>query len=292
MNLKYKITNQTKYETIKQVLKEEFHISERLLKKLKNEKQIYINNFPVSINTSFKFNDVISVCLDFNEKSENIIPVKMKLNILFEDDALLIVNKPAGIPVHPSMDHYSDSLSNGIMDYFNNIELKRKIRIVNRLDKNTSGIVIFAKNEYVQECLINQMKNHYFQKEYLALVKGLLDKKYGTISAPISRKENSIIERQVSLDGQESITHYKVLKEYSNYSLVHFILETGRTHQIRVHCNYIGHPILGDSLYGTSSNLIGRQALHAYKVTFIHPITNKKMEIMSELPTDIKKLIK
>lgn len=292
MKLKYKITNQTKYETIKQVLKEEFHISERLLKKLKNEKQIYVNNLSVSINTSFKFNDVISVCLDFEEESENIVPTKMKLNILFEDDALLIVNKPAGIPVHPSMDHYSDSLSNGIMHYFNSIGLKRKIRIVNRLDKNTSGIVISAKNEYVQECLITQMKNHSFQKEYLAVLEGLLDKKSGTINAPIDRKANSIIERQVSPDGQESITHYKVLKEYSNYSLVHFILETGRTHQIRVHCNYIGHPILGDSLYGKSSNLIDRQALHAYKVTFIHPITNKKMEIIAELPPDIKKLIK
>lgn len=292
MKLKYKITNQTKYETIKQVLKEEFHISERLLKKLKNEKQIYVNNLSVSINTSFKFNDVISVCLDFEEESENIVPTKMKLNILFEDDALLIVNKPAGIPVHPSMDHYSDSLSNGIMHYFNSIGLKRKIRIVNRLDKNTSGIVISAKNEYVQECLITQMKNHSFQKEYLAVLEGLLDKKSRTINAPIDRKANSIIERQVSPDGQESITHYKVLKEYSNYSLVHFILETGRTHQIRVHCNYIGHPILGDSLYGKSSNLIDRQALHAYKVTFIHPITNKKMEIIAELPPDIKKLIK
>lgn len=291
MKLEYKITNQTKYKTIKQLLKEEFHISERLLKRLKKEKQIFINNFPVSINASFNLNDVISVCLDFDEEAENIVPTKMKLNVLFEDDALLIINKPAAIPVHPSMDHYTDSLSNGIMYYFNDIGLKRKIRIVNRLDKNTSGIVIFAKNEYIQECLVTQMKNHSFQKEYLALLEGLLNKKSGTINAPIARKENSIIERQVSPDGQESITHYKVLKEYSNYSLVHFILETGRTHQIRVHCNYIGHPILGDTLYGKSSNLIDRQALHSCKVTFIHPITNKKMEIIAELPIDIKKLI-
>lgn len=291
MKLEYKITNQTKYKTIKQLLKEEFHISERLLKRLKKEKQIFINNFPVSINASFNLNDVISVCLDFDEEAENIVPTKMKLNVLFEDDALLIINKPAAIPVHPSMDHYTDSLSNGIMYYFNDIGLKRKIRIVNRLDKNTSGIVIFAKNEYIQECLVTQMKNHSFQKEYLALLEGLLNKKSGTINVPIARKENSIIERQVSPDGQKSITHYKVLKEYSNYSLVHFILETGRTHQIRVHCNYIGHPILGDSLYGKSSNLIDRQALHSCKVTFIHPITNKKMEIIAELPIDIKKLI-
>lgn len=291
MKLEYKITNQTKYKTIKQLLKEEFHISERLLKRLKKENQIFMNNFPVSINTSFNLNDVISVCLDFDEESENIVPTKMKLNILFEDDSLLIVNKSAGIPVHPSMDHYTDSLSNGIMYYFNSIGLKRKIRIVNRLDKNTSGIVIFAKNEYIQECLIGQMKNNTFQKEYLAVLEGLLDKKFGTINAQIARKENSIIERQVSPDGKESITHYKVLKEYSNYSLVHFILETGRTHQIRVHSKYIAHPILGDTLYGKFSHLIERQALHSCKVIFIHPITNKKMEIIAELPNDIKKLI-
>lgn len=291
MKLEYKITNQTKYKTIKQLLKEEFHISERLLKRLKKENQIFMNNFPVSINASFNLNDVISVCLDFDEEAENIVPTKMKLNILFEDNALLIVNKPAGIPVHPSMDHYTDSLSNGVMYYYNSTNLKRKIRIVNRLDKNTSGIVIFAKNEYIQECLIGQMKNNTFQKEYLALLEGLLDKKSGTINAPIARKENSIIERQVSPDGKESITHYKILKEYSNYSLVHFTLETGRTHQIRVHCSYIKHPILGDSLYGKSSDLIDRQALHSCKVIFIHPIINKKMEIIAELANDIKKLI-
>ncbi len=291
MKLEYEVTIQNKYETIKQILKEEFHVSERLLKRLKKEKQIFINNLSVSINASFQLNDVISVCLDFDEEYENILPTKMELDILFEDKSLLIVNKPAGIHVHPSMDHYTDSLSNGVIYYYHQIGLHRKIRIVNRLDKNTSGIVIFAKNEYVQECLIRQMKNNIFKKEYLALLEGLLDKMSGTINAPIARRENSIIERQVSKNGQESITHYEVLKKYSNYTLVHFVLETGRTHQIRVHCKYIGHPILGDTLYGNSSELINRQALHSYKVSFMHPITNKKMEIIAELPSDIKKLI-
>ena len=223
--------------------------------------------------------------------SQLIIPTKMELDILYEDDALLVLNKPANIPVHPSMEHYTNSLSNGVKYYFEQLNLKRKIRPVNRLDKNTSGIVIFAKNEYIQECLVRQMKNNLFKKEYFALLDGKLENRNGTINAPITRKANSIIEREISNNGAPSITHFELIKNYDNYCFVKFLLETGRTHQIRVHSKYIGHPILGDSLYGKSSDLIDRQALHSYKVTFIHPITNKKMEVLAELPSDIKKLI-
>ncbi len=130
-----------------------------------------------------------------------------------------------------------------------------------------------------------------FNKEYIAILEGNLENNSGTINAPISRKENSIIERKVSEKGATSITHYELIKNYNDYCLVKFILETGRTHQIRVHSKYIGHPILGDTLYGNLSNLIGRQALHAYKVEFIHPITSKTIEIISDLPYDIKNLI-
>lgn len=135
------------------------------------------------------------------------------------------------------------------------------------------------------------MKNNIFKKEYLALVEGILENVSGIINAPIARKENSIIEREISDNGSTSITHYKVIKEFSSYSLVQFLLETGRTHQIRVHCKYVGHPLLGDTLYGNSSELINRQALHAYKMNFIHPITNQNIEIVVDLPDDIKKLI-
>ena len=187
--------------------------------------------------------------------------------------------------------HYENSLSNGVKYYFNSINLKRKIRPVNRLDKNTSGIVIFAKNEYIQECLVKQMKLGLFKKEYIALLKGNIKENKGTINAPIARKKESIIEREISKDGASSVTHYELIKNYDNFCLVKFILETGRTHQIRVHSQYIGHPILGDTLYGNSSNLINRQALHAYKINFVHPINNKKIEIISKPPKDISKLI-
>lgn len=291
MKLEYKVKENNNYYNIKEILKAEFHLSDRLIKKLKKSNQIFLNDNATFIKATLKESDVVSIYLDFDETSDNIVPTKMDLDILYEDDGLLIIKKPSNMPVHPSMLHYTNSLSNGVKYYFNSIGLNRKIRPVNRLDKDTTGIVIFAKNEYIQECLIKQMKNNFFKKEYLALVEGKLENASGIINAPIARKENSIIEREISDNGATSITHYKVIKEFSGYSLVQFLLETGRTHQIRVHCKYIGHPILGDTLYGNSSELINRQALHSYKVNFIHPITNKKMEIIAELPNDIKKLI-
>lgn len=291
MKLEYVVNEFTKYENVKQLLKEEFLMSDRLIVKLKNSKQIYLNNEPTFVNQKLKIGDKILVDLDFEETSDNIVPTKIDLDILYEDDGILIVNKPPFMPVHPSMDHFEDSLSNGIKYYFNSIRLKRKIRPVNRLDKNTSGIVIFAKNEYIQECLIKQMKSGSFKKEYLALVNGIIDKEIQVIDAPIARKNDSIIERCVSENGNRAITEIELLKTFDNYSLVKCNLRTGRTHQIRIHLSYIGHPILGDDLYGKKSEFIGRQALHAYMVSFIHPLTKKLFKIDAELPKDISDLI-
>ena len=292
MILEYKNIN-NKFYNVKEVLKIYFEISDRLLSKLKRSQQIFLNNVPCYVNEKISFGDTISVCLDFEEESENILPKKINLNVLFEDDAVLIINKPSGIPVHPSILHFDDSISNGIKYYFDTINLKRKIRPVNRLDKDTSGIVIFAKNEYIQEKLIKQMKNNVFKKEYYAILEGNLAKSSGIINAPISRKENSIIEREINNNGSTSITHFQLIKNFSfqdqKLCFVKFVLETGRTHQIRVHSKYIGHPILGDSLYGNKSKLISRQALHAYKVEFIHPISSRKITIVAELPEDMKK---
>ncbi len=155
------------------------------------------------------------------------------------------------------------------------------------------GIVIFAKNEYVQEHLSRQMANHSFQKWYQAILCGTLDKEptFGTIYAPIRRKEDSILEREIHPDGKVAITHYKLIKNYTDYCFVEFKLETGRTHQIRVHSKHLGHPILGDTLYGTETGLIPRQALHAYKICFIHPMTNQKMDFEINLSEDIKKVL-
>ncbi len=299
MNLKYKVTN-NKYFNIKEILKSYFQISDRLLVKLKKNKKIFLNNLTTYINKTVVIGDEISVNLDFEEESKNIIAKYMPLDILFEDSSFLIINKPAGLPIHPSILHFEDTISNGVKYYFNSINLKTKIRPVMRLDKDTSGIVIFAKNEYIQEALIKQMKNKSFKKEYYAILEGHLETKNGIINAPISRKENSIIEREINSKGDIAITNFELINNYTfsnsliknkKLSFVKFYLETGRTHQIRVHSKYINHPILGDSLYGNKSELISRQALHAYKISFIHPISKKQIVIEIDLPDDMKKVI-
>lgn len=289
--MKLTYVNSSKYSNVKEVLKAEFSMSDRLLLKLKKLDKIYLNGNVTSVNHPVLENDLIECYLDYEEDNSNIVPTEMPLNIIYEDEAYIVVNKPAGIPVHPSMDHYTDSLSNGIAFYFNQIGLKKKIRPVNRLDKDTSGIVIFAKNEYIQECLVRQMKSKEFIKKYIAVVNGNLDNLEGTINAPIARKEGSIIERCVSETGDIAITHYKVLKRKTDFDIVECILETGRTHQIRVHFAYLGHSLLSDTLYGTSSSLINRQALHAYEVEFTHPLSKKKVKYITTVPEDLNKLM-
>lgn len=291
MNLSYQIDKDDHYDNILHVLKEQFLLSDRLITKLKKANKIYLNDLPTYTKKSVTVGDKVSVLIDFEEDNSNIVASNIPLDIIYEDDYLLVINKPANIAIHPSILHFDNSLSNGVKFYFDKLGLKKKIRIVNRLDRNTSGIVVFAKNEYIQECLIKQMKTKELKKEYLAIAKGILESKSDTLNFPIARKERSIIERTVNSDGDSAITHYDVVKEFNNLSLVHIVLETGRTHQIRVHFSYIGHPILGDTLYGSPSELINRQALHSYKLTFIHPVTKKVLSLEAPLPNDIENII-
>ncbi len=335
MYLKY-IVKENSEKDIKKIIKKELNISERLYLKIKNN-CIYVNDLPSILYKPLSAGDTITVNFDYEEDSKNIVPNKeIKFKILYEDDWMLIVDKSPFMPVHPSLNYYEKSLSNGIKYYFDSINLKKKIRPVNRIDKDTSGIVIFAKCEYIQECLSKQMLTNSFKKEYIAILTGTL-KGNGTINKPIARKEKSIIERCIADNGESAITHYEVIKNFTienmpngnditemkdnanNYSniiknkisinledyenkkinsnvedltLVKCILETGRTHQIRVHMASIGHSILGDTLYGSPTPLINRQALHAYKVSFIHPITKQKIEVISDIPEDMKNIIK
>ena len=275
---------------INQILQNELNMSSRLLYKLIKGEKILLNGDVCDTRNLGNSGDVLIVDFGYEEDNSNIVPTKMSLDIVFEDEWLLVINKPAGIAVHPSILHYSDSLCNGVKFYFDSIGLNKKIRPVNRLDLNTSGLVVFAKCEYIQECLISQMKNKQFKKEYLAVCNGIFEEKSGTINLPIARKENSIIERCISESGQNAITHYEVLKEFDNYSLVKCSLETGRTHQIRVHMSAIGHSLIGDSLYGSISDLIDRQALHCYNLQFIHPVYKELLNLYGEIPLDFKKL--
>ena len=287
MNLTYLVKNE---QNLRQVLKQHFGMSDRLVTRLKKNKQIFLNDDNnIFLDKLVNTDDKVDIDLDFEEDNSNIIPSKFKLNILYEDDAFLIIDKPPNMPIHPSLNYYDNTLSNAVKYYFDSIGLKRKIRPINRLDKDTSGIVIFAKNEYIQD------KIRIILKEYITIVEGSLNGS-GMIDKNITRKEDSIIKRCIDDSGKRAVTEYEALENFEiqgkKLSLVKCILHTGRTHQIRLHMKYIGYPILGDSLYGKKSLLIDRQALHAYKIKFIHPITKKELEIISQISKDIKNMSK
>lgn len=245
MKLEYFIKENDIGKSIHMLLKNELNISTRLLTKLIQHEKIYMNHQKCDTRDIVASGDMLEIFFDMPENNSNILPTKMKLDILYEDAWFLVIDKSAGIPIHPSRLHYTDSLSNGVKFYFDSIGLSKKIRPVNRLDLDTSGIVIFAKCAYIQESFIRQMAKKLFQKEYLCITQGILEQKSGTITLPIARKSGSIIERCIDTEkGQPCMTHYNVIKEDSNYSLVKCKLETGRTHQIRVHMASIGHPLL------------------------------------------------
>ncbi len=290
MKIEYKVSREDEGKSIKQVLKAKVLLSSRLLTKLKNLQKIYVNNEIAFVNNIAKKDDIIEVDLDY-EEDDQILPQKADLDIIYEDDYYLAVNKPSNLCVHPSAFHPQDTLANYVKYYLNN---KKKIRPVNRLDNGTSGVCLFAKNEYAQELF--KLKKVNPIKEYLAILEGKLEKNEITIDAPISRKEGSIIERHVDEEnGQTAITHITLQNvitiDNKPYSVVLVRIETGRTHQIRVHSAYIGHPILGDTLYGKKSEFISRQALHAYRLSFTHPVMNKQIEVEAEIPMDIKRLL-
>lgn len=291
MKLEYTVKEE---ENIRQILKEVFFMSDRLIVKLKHNNCISVNDEVAHIWTKISKGDKLVVEENFEEESPNIVPNEnIKLTILYEDEYMLIVDKAPGMPVHPSSLHFDDSLSNGVKAYYEKIGLKKLIRPVIRLDKDTSGIVIFAKNEYIQNQLMYQMKTKSFKKKYIAILEGIVEKDEGSIKTNITRKEGSVIERMVSDKGQTAISYYKVVKRLKNKDLtvVEYELETGRTHQLRLHSKHINHPILGDSLYNKESSLIKRQALHSIEVKFIHPITKKEIIIKSDIPQDMKKII-
>ena len=314
MILKYIVKENDTNKTINEIISQKFDFSNRLFSKLIKNKNIFVNDKNIDTRLRTNLGDKITIDLNYNEDNSNIVSKQMNLDIVYEDEEMLIINKPSGIAIHPSIRHYEDSIASGVKYYFESIGIHKKIRPVNRLDLNTSGLVIFAKNEYVQENLIKQMQTKTFMKEYFAIVTGVLENKKGIIDKPIARKEGSIIERCVSETGQRAITEYEVIRkvaslhvqvalqphagtnyeaksEVGKYSLVKCKLLTGRTHQIRVHFAYIGHPLLGDSLYGKKSDLIEGQALHCYKLKFLHPVTSKELVIKCDLGKKLNNIL-
>jgi len=293
--LEKKVINIEEGTKIREYLKTELGLSTRLIRSASIDKRIFVNDEVVKMNRILNAGEIIKIDLAKDE-SQDIAPEKMDIGIIYEDEDILVVNKKPFMVVHPTKSYQSGTLANGVINYFMESNQNCIVRLVSRLDMNTSGLIIIAKNQFSHGMLSKEMSENKVEKRYLAIVHGKLEKESGTIDLPIYKPEGieNGIRRVIDERGQRSVTHYKVIESFENASLVECKLETGRTHQIRVHLNSIGHPIYGDTLYGygeEEEELIKRQALHAYALDFKSPRTGEMLSLKSELPQDILDLI-
>lgn len=268
----------------------------------RTERGILRNGVWAYTNERLAAGDLLEICLIESESSVNITPIRMPLSIVYEDEDLLVINKPADTPIHPSINNHENTLANGIMYYYTSQNIPFVYRCINRLDRDTSGLLIIAKSMLSGAILSKMSAERKIHREYLAITEGTLDDS-GTIDAPIARACDSAIERCVDfVHGERAVTHYKSLlhffaeipaqEENKPLTLAAVRLETGRTHQIRVHMKHIGHPLIGDFLYHPSSTvLMQRQALHSYRLSFCHPLTGKELDFTCEPPEDMKRLL-
>lgn len=277
---------------IREFLKESLQMSTRFVRKAAIDKRILVDGQKVKLDYVLKEGQTIEIILDKKE-TQDILPEKMDLEVVYEDDNILVVNKPPFMVVHPTKSHPTGTLANGVIGYFREKGDDSIVRLVSRLDMNTSGLIIIAKNQFSHMALSRDMKEDTFKKIYLAIVHGHMAEESGTIDLPIYRPTEDAIKRIVDERGQESITHYKVLETYDDAQLLMLELETGRTHQIRIHLSHLGCPIFGDTLYGTEDEeFIGRQALHAHKLEIPHPKDGKVIGFQCHMPEDMEELIK
>lgn len=278
---------------IREFLKEELGLSSRLIRSASIDKRIFVDNKAIKMNYVLKANEeiLIDLCKD---ETQNIDPEKMDLDVVYEDEDIIVINKSPNMVVHPTKRYKSGTLANGLMYYFKETNQKCIVRLVSRLDMDTSGLIIVAKNQYAHMELSKEKSKQEVEKRYIAVVHGQLENLEGTIDLPIYRpEEEGTLCRVIDDRGQRSITHYKVIERLKDGDVVECLLETGRTHQIRVHLKALGHPIYGDTLYGyeSDSEIMSRQALHAYGLDFKSPRTKKPLELRAKLPKDINTLI-
>lgn len=287
----YKIPPEYDGENVKTVLKQHFKMSAALIKELKGyEDGIRVNGEHMRVVDTVREGDLLKITLR-DTASENIVPTNLPLDIVYEDEDILVINKSPNMPTHPSMGNYENTVANAVMYYFKSNGEDRVFRAVNRLDKDTSGLMAIAKNAYIHARLGEEIQSGELRRRYMCIVCGDIAED-GTVDAPIKRAEGSVINRIVSKDGQRAVTHYRVMERYGSYTLLEMELETGRTHQIRVHMAYIGHPLLGDWLYGEENKeLFARQALHSCFLTLVHPVTGETLEFNSPLPQDMREFI-
>ena len=308
--INYQITEDADGLRIEQFLRHQGYSYQNITQLKKMPESILKNGVWEYMRSPLAAGDTLTVHIQEIESSPNIPPVELPLHIIYEDDDILVVNKPAGMPIHPSLNNYENSLANGLMWYYTQQGKPFIFRCTNRLDRDTSGLTVIAKHLISSSILSSMGARHEIKREYLAIVRGSVTPPSGTINAPLARTGSSMIERKVDFEhGERAVTHYKVVEEKNGHSLVSLILETGRTHQIRVHMASLRHPLLGDSLYHLSdtTNLFSRAALHAWKLKFQPPFPNgettssplssmpctenakKEISLEAPLPEDFKK---
>lgn len=287
----YLIPNEFENTTLYSFLKSKQYSSQIITHLKRTENGILLNGVWGRVRDILHTDDVLTITLIESESSENIVPSPLSLDIVYEDEDIMIINKEANTPIHPSQGNYDNTLANAVAYYYNQKGESFTYRCINRLDRDTTGLLILAKHMYSASLLSNMVQNREIHREYLALATGLIPES-GTIEAPIGRVDGSTIERQVdALNGDYACTHYKRLDYKNGYSLVSLKLETGRTHQIRVHMKHIGHPLPGDFLYNPDYSVINRQALHSYRLSFLHPITHQEIEFIAPLPEDMNSIL-
>ena len=252
---------------------------------------ILINNEEVNVRYRLVNGDSLTVIFPAEIPSEGVKAEDISLTILYEDEFILVVNKPAMMNTIPSREHPNGSLANALVGYYQRTGIQATSHIVTRLDRDTSGIVLIAKHRHIHHLFSKMQQNGLVKRTYEALVGGILADDYGTITQPIGRKQDSIIEREVRADGQYACTRYRVIKRYAIFTHIELGLGTGRTHQIRVHMSFLGHPLLGDDLYGGDPFLIKRQALHCKKIQFHHPMFKEEMSFSASRPEDMNRIL-
>lgn len=284
--MEYFCTQKDEGRKVYHILRNELHISASLLKRLKNAKAIYLNGIPAYTTVTVKPGDIVSAEPILAEREADLEPEYGDIEILFENEAMLILNKPVGMIVHPSMAKLHGSLASYAAGYLEESGQDARCHVVNRLDRDTSGCVVFAKNAYYKTVLSEALALDSAEKAYLGIVYGVFDEESFELSQPIRRAEPQKMRRIVSPDGRIAVTHFEVLGTDGEISLVRFILKTGRTHQIRVHSSFLGHPLLGDLLYGTEESIrlsrrlgIGEQALHACSIRLRDPVSGNIINV-------------
>lgn len=277
---------------LREFLVEKKRVSRSLLTDIKfHGGHLFVNEQPVTVRKVLNQGDEVTVVFPEEKRNEFMKPFPFKLSICYEDDHVLIINKPPGLPSIPSRNEPDVSLAQALLHYYQMNGISSAIHIVTRLDRDTSGLMLVAKHRYAHSLLSQQQIKRTIDRTYTAIVHGTIESGHGTINNPIGRKEGSIIERAIRQDGQEAITHYRVLQRIEGKTVVMVKLETGRTHQIRVHFSNMGFPLVGDTLYGSTSEQINRQALHSSTLRFLHPFTEETMFFQAPLPPDMLSII-